>query len=75
MTTYLSLAGNGGQRSGNMDLIVFALALLAGCTLVALLPLRALARVALSLAYLPALGFALLMWALVFVCSRYNDCL
>jgi len=75
VTTYLSLAGNGGQRNGNMDLFVFALALLVGCTLVALLPFKPVARVALSLVYLPAIGFVLLMWALVFVCSRYNDCL
>lgn len=74
-TIYLVLAGSERQRSGSMDILVFACVLLTGLALIARSPMKWYYRVAIGLLYVPAIVCLLFVWGAMLVCGKYDDCL
>jgi hypothetical protein len=74
MWVYLVVAGSGSQRSGNDDMLVLVVAVLAGFALIWTTSAKAIVKGAISLVYVPSMGVALFSFAAMFVCARYRDC-
>jgi hypothetical protein len=74
MWLYLTQAGNGSQRSGNDDILVLIVAVLAGFALIWTTSAKTIAKGAISLIYIPSMGVSLFTFMALFVCSKYRNC-
>ena len=69
---YVSRTRHMGTGSDNTALGV---CLIVGLASIAASPIKKVTRVLLSILYVPALSFVLFLFAVIYVCTRFGDCL
>jgi hypothetical protein len=75
LAAYISLAGKGGERPENGDLMAMAASLFAGLAAIWLTRQSLAVKWIATAAYVPIIGTGLFVWALIWACSYHGDCL